>query len=818
MKVYKFGGSSVGNADRIKSVSRIITNSITPGESLAVVFSAFQGVTDSIIKISQLAEAGSLQYRELFEGLKEKHFETIKLLFESNREGIEEIVNSYFREFENLIYGVFILHELTEKTKDRLLSYGEILSCTIITKYLQQEGSNAEFLDARKIIKTNNQFNRAKVNFEVTNKLIADKLVDSGKIYVVTGFIASTKNDETTTLGRGGSDYTASIIGAAIDTEEIVIWTDVDGIMTADPGKVNEVRTIRAVTYEEAIELSYFGAKVIHPPTMLPALAKKIKIRIKNTFNPSFKGTVIIERESSVKFNLKGISSIDNITVLRVRGGGMRGIERTTARIFDVLAAADISVLLITQGSSGNSISIAIYPEQAILAKELLEDEFRLELLQKELEEVILLPEHSIIAIVGEDMIDTPGVSGKVFQALGKNGINIVATAQGSSQLNISVVIRKNQLVKALNVLHDSLGLSNEKILNLFMVGPGLVGSALLERFNDSEDVLKSENNIKIKLIALANSKNMLFNPKGIDHKNWKKELESGGVPVMKEEFLQTMYDMNLSNSIFIDCTASNYLVNSYPEILAKSISIVTPNKIANTLGLDFYKLLKTNALKHNVQFRYSTNVGAGLPYIEQISDRRKCGDKITRIEAVVSGSLSYIFNTFSNGDGFYDTVKKAQELGFTEPDPRDDLGGIDAARKLLILLREAGYNYEMEDIKIESLVPEPARDKGVSVEQFWSILKEHQSEINARRDITLKNGNKMCYIASYKNDQPTVRIEILEKSHPFFGLEGSENIISIYTNVYDDIPLVIRGNGAGAKVTSAGVFADIVRIANYLG
>lgn len=818
MKVFKFGGSSVGNAQRIKKVADIIIDSFVPGEGLSVVFSAMQGVTDSILKISSLAESGELKYKEEFEIIKKRHFDTVDELFEIKPAELYNELNNHFTEFDNLLYGIFILHELTDKTKDKLLSYGEILSNSIIAKYLEYKGAPGEFVNAVHIIKTNNQFNRAKVNFDLTNKLITEKLSDNNKIYVITGFISSTENGDITTLGRGGSDYTAAIIGAAVETDEIVIWTDVDGILTADPRRVNEVRTIKAVTYEEAIELSYFGAKVIHPPTMLPALSKKIKIRIKNTFNPDFKGTIIIERQASVRFTVKGISSIDNVSIIRVRGGGMRGIDRTTSRIFDTLGNADISILLITQGSSGNSISIAVYPEQAEEASRLLNNEFKYELLQKELEEVIVLNNHSLIAVVGEDMIDTPGVSGKVFQALGKNGINVIAIAQGSSQLNISVVIKQNQLVKALNVLHDGLELSNEKILNLFMIGPGLVGSALLEKIDATKEKLLNEKNVKIKLIGLANSKKMLFEPSGINCANWKDELFDKGIPVVKDEYLHTMYAMDLANTIFVDCTASPFMTDKYEDILSKSISVVTPNKIANTYDMNFYNSLRQTAAKHNVEFRYSTNVGAGLPFISVINDRKKSADKIISIEAVLSGSLSFIFNNFTADKGFYDVVNEARDLGYTEPDPRDDLAGTDAGRKLLILLREAGMSLELKNINIESLVPEEASKDKMDVGQYLEYLKSSQDKINKLRDEALNENKKLCYIASYRDSKAKVKIEKINSAHPFYNLTGSENVMSVYTETYSDLPVVIRGSGAGAKVTSAGVFSDIIRIANYLG
>ncbi len=819
MKVLKFGGSSVGNSERIDNVIKILDKYyLSKKEKIAVVFSAFQGVTDKLIEIGNIAYKRNSDFKPELQKLIKRHISVIRdLNSAANAKKIIKTVTPLFDDLSEMVHGIYLVRELSDRTMDYLVSFGERLSNTIISETMNNKGFATEYLDSSKLIKTDKNFGYAKVNFAKTNNNISEYFSKHKKTQIITGFIASTDENEISTLGRGGSDYTASIYGAALNASEIVIWTDVDGILTADPRKVRESFPLKAVTYEEAMEMSHFGAKVIHPPTMSPALKKKIKIRIKNTFNPDFPGTVILERESSIQFNMKGISSIDDISLIRVQGSGMVGVTGIASRMFGALARKNINIMLITQASSEHSICFVVLPKLGDDAKQAIQEEFKYEIREGQIGEVIVENDLSVIAVVGEDMKQTPGISGKVFQALGKNGINIHAIAQGSSELNISLVIPRSCLSKALNVLHDDLFVSQQQTLNIFMAGPGLVGSELLNLFNRQYEFIKKKYKTKIKVIGLANSKKMVFNDSGIEVKTWKKALTASKVKSDPAKFIETIAELNRPNSIFVDCTALPVYVPYYKQILNLPVSIVTPNKIANSGKQKDFTELKEISCKNNVQFRYGTNVGAALPIINTLRDLINNGDEIVRIEGVLSGTLSYIFNSLDDSKRFSDIVVKAKESGYTEPDPRDDLTGLDVARKLLILIRESTVDFEMSKIKVENLVPAKAR-KVKSVTDFIKILKSNDESFGKRLSKAADKGKKLCYIARYEKGKAKVGIEEIDMNHPFYNLSGTDNIVAFTTKNYSDKPLVIQGPGAGADYTAFGVFVDIMRISNYLG
>ena len=817
MKILKFGGSSVGSSEKIKNVIQIINSTIKKKIKIAVVFSAFQGITDELIKISKLASAGNNKYQELFENLEQRHISTAKNLISVKKQSnILANIKLNLNELEEVIHGVFLVKELSPRTLDFILSFGERLSAYIIANALHDRGIPTEYLDSRGLVKTDNSFSNAKVDFEQTTKQIKNYFRVHEKLQIITGFIGSTVNNETTTLGRGGSDYTAAIFGAALNVSEIQIWTDVDGVMTADPRKVKNAFSLPHITYEEAMELSHFGAKVIHPPTIQPAFSRKIPIVIKNTFNPGFAGTLITNKPNSHKFAIKGLSSIDNIALIRIQGSGMIGVSGIAQRIFSALAEVKINVILITQASSEHSLCIAVLPQYASLAKKSIEREFKFEIFENLVNEPIIEENVSIVAVVGENMRNYPGISGKVFQALGRNGINVVAIAQGSSELNISTVISRDHESKALNALHDSLFLSKEKSVNIFLVGTGLIGGTLLNQIDNQVNYLLKEFGLDFKIIGLANSRKMLIDHNGIDVKKWKDKLDVKGISTDLEKFIDNMRTLNLSNSVFIDCTASKIVVEKYPDIVSSNISIVTPNKIANSINYDFYQKLKQLALKHNVKFLYETNVGAGLPIIGTLKDLVSSGDEIQKIEGILSGTLSYIFNTFSKDKPFSEVVKLAKEKGYTEPDPREDLSGMDVARKLLILAREAGLMLELKDIKIEKILPEEV-EKAKSVHDFFTKLKKHDPDFERMREKAAVKGNLFRYIASLENGKAKISMQEVNTDHPFYFLSGIDNVIAFTTKYNQERPVVVKGPGAGAEVTASGVFADIIRAARYL-
>lgn len=816
MKILKFGGTSVGSAERIESVINIVSDSIKEHGRLAVVSSAFAKVTDTLIALSNSAIQRDDSYLEMFSELKQRHFDVAEtLIAEEKRSEANRHIETLLTELRELLHGLYLIKELTPRTYDYVVSFGERLSCFIIAEAMKCRGINAEFLDARPLIKTDANHGNAKVNFEITNWNIITQFQKSDAIYIVTGFIASTKQNITTTLGRGGSDYTASVLGAALNADEIEIWTDVNGVLTADPRKVKDAFPLEAITYEEAMELSHFGAKVIHPPTMLPAMNKKIPIRIRNTFRPDFKGTLIVENRELTDRSTKGIASIDKICLVTVKGIGMIQASGIVSRIFNALAQKKIDAILITQSSSDHSLCFAILPNQKDEAKEAIELELRLEIHAGEISEVTVEGGYSIIAVVGEEMKNVPGMAGKVFASLGKNGINIVAIAQGSSELNISLLIKNEYETKALNALHDNLFLSDQKTIPLFIVGTGLVGGALLDMINERFKYIQQEFKTYIKVVGLANSRKMIFKDQGIDVSDWRAELDNSEESFDFDKYIKRVKELNLAGSVFVDCTGSPKAIPYYMPVLHSSINIVTSSKLANTQSYEEYQAIRRAMQVHNAQFRYGTNVGAALPIINSLRDLMNNGDKIVKIEAVLSGTLSYIFNTLEPDNKFSDVVKNAKEKGFTEPDPREDLNGLDVARKLLILIRESGISYEMSDIKIESLLSDAA-EKVDTVDEFWNVLKESDYFFREKLHEAQKKGRKLMYIAKYEQGKAKIGLEEVDITHPFSSLTGTDNIVAFTTKNFYEKPLVLRGSGAGAKITASGVFTDILRISNY--
>ena len=817
MVVFKFGGTSIGNVERIKNVASILKDNLKKHKEIVVVLSAFGGVTDNLIKMSVSASKGDSDYELQFKKLEELHISVAKELLpvKYQTETLSH-VKLTLNELEDVLHGVFLVKEISSRSQDFIMSFGERLSTHIVTNYFNSIGINSEFIDSRKIIKTDESFGNAKVDFIATSDLIKQAFNSSKKLKVVTGFIGSTVNEETTTLGRGGSDYTAAILASVLKAKEIEIWTDVDGVLTTDPRKVKNAFPIKNLSYEEAMELSHFGAKVIYPPTMQPALSKGIPVRIKNTFNPKFEGTLIGSKGNGSKYLIKGISSIDNISLLGINGSGMVGVAGTSQRIFGALAAKNISVILITQASSEHSLCIAVLPAYALAAQKAIEQEFKYEIKEGLVNKPEVESSLSIIAVVGENMRRTPGISGKVFNSLGKNGINISAIAQGSSERNISVVIPRQDESKALNVLHDAFFLSSVKTANIFLVGPGKVGTTVLEKINEQENYLKKEYGLRLKIVGLANSKNMCFDANGINITGCKDKLLNSEQKTDLSAFVKEMVKLNLSNSIFVDCTASKEVAKTYGEILKSNISIVTPNKVANSSAYNKYVELKELALKHNVKFAYETNVGAGLPIIGTLKDLVSSGDKILKIEGILSGTLSYIFNSFDKNKKFSEIVLEAKQKGFTEPDPRDDLKGTDVARKLLILAREIGIPLEFKEMKVENIVPQKLMAIKTA-DEFLEKLKDYDSHFEKLRSDAEKKKRKLCYIAELNNNSAKVTLTEVGEDHPFYFLDGSDNILSVRTVNCGNRPIVIKGPGAGVEVTAAGVFADVIRISNYL-
>lgn len=812
MKVLKFGGSSVGSSGSIKQVVEIIRTSRADGPC-AVVLSAMQGTTDSLIEAGRSAERGDDGYIEILSNIGEHHAKTIKELFESEEHHeISDFVETTVKELENLCEGVRLIRELSSKTLDRILSFGEIVASRIVAAKLAAENINNEWKDSRLLIRTDSTHGFAAVDFAETNKRIIDFISSSSvDVHLFPGFISADSNGYTTTLGRGGSDYTAAIIAAAIDADVLEIWTDVSGMMTADPRFVRNVRQISHITYREAMELSHFGAKVIYPPTIQPVMAKGIPILVKNTFAPDDHGT-LIESESAAKSEMiRGITSIDKITVLSLEGSGMVGIPGFSKRLFDALSRASINVILITQSSSEHSICVAIEDKYASEAKQAVDREFEYEIAVGRIDPLGVENGFSILALVGDNMKEHTGVSGKMFTTLGNNGINIHAIAQGSSERNISAIISSKDVRKAVNTLHEEFFSDGNKQINVFIAGVGTVGSRLIGQLAAQHQHLSDELRLNVRVVGIANSKQALLADEGVDLAEYKDDLATAR-PMNINEFADSIIDQNLRNSVFVDVTASSDVVAVYDKLLEKSISVIACNKVAASSEYDKYSRLKDTAREFGTNFFFETNVGAGLPVINTLNDLLRSGDRVNRIEAVLSGTLNFVFNNYDGTRSFADVVRQAQDEGYTEPDPRLDLSGTDVARKILILAREAGHRTEMEDILNTAFLPESCM--AGSVDDFYAEMDKQEPHFRNLLEDAHAQGLTLKYIASFNDGKAAVGLQSIGPDHNFANLSGKDNAVLFYTNRYSEQPLVIKGAGAGADVTAAGVFADIIRAA----
>jgi len=812
MQVLKFGGSSVSNAENINKMVAIIKN-IKDKDKTIVVVSALGGTTDALINSVVTASNGDDNYKEKLKEIEHRHLEAVKdLIPVAQQSSVLSMVKKICNEMEDICNGVFLLQELSSRTRDRMMSFGELLSSQIISAKLRSVGAENEWIDARRLIVTNSNFEHAVVDFEITNKKIADYFATStSSLFMIPGFVAADTNGITTTLGRGGSDYTASVFAAALNASILEIWTDVSGMMTADPRLVGTAKIIPQVSYKEAMELSHFGAKVVYPPTIQPVMKKNIPVWVKSTFSPGDYGTLI--ENSSVKNagSVSGISSINKIALLSLEGSGMAGIPGFSKRLFETLANEQINVILITQSSSEHSICVGIEDGYADAAKAAVDTAFNYEIETGKVEPLIVEKGLAIVAVVGDKMKSHPGTSGKMFSALGKNGINVRAISQGSSERNISAVIAAQDVKKAVNVLHEEFFETTYKQVNLFLTGVGNVGSKLIAQLQQQHDYLEENLRLYIRVVGMANSKKMLFNDKGIDLNSWP-ELLKNGEEMNLENFVRTIQTKNFRNSIFADVTASEQVAEIYESILEKSISIVACNKIAASSPYVFYQNLKNLAREKNVHFLFETNVGAGLPVIGTLNDLLLSGDKITKIEAVLSGTLNFVFNNYNGKKSFAQVVKQAQEEGFTEPDPRLDLSGKDVMRKIMILARESGENLEMDDITNHTFMPESCMTG--SVQDFYAAMEKEEDHFKSIYEEAKKAGKKLKFVAKYENEKAQVGLQQIDPEHDFYHLYGKDNVVLFYTKRYIDQPLVIKGAGAGAEVTASGVFADIIRAA----
>lgn len=810
MKVLKFGGTSVGSVESILSLKAIVEKEAQE-QPIIVVVSALGGITDKLIATSVLAQKGDEAWKDEFQTMVERHHKMIDTIITDprKREQLFNIVDSLFEQLRSIYFGVYLIHDLSKKTQDAIVSYGERLSSNIVATLVQ----GAKWYDSREFIKTVRKNHKNTLDSELTNRLVRRTFSDLQRISLVPGFISKDRDtDEITNLGRGGSDYTAAIIAAALDADILEIWTDVDGFMTADPRVIKTAYTIKELSYIEAMELCNFGAKVVYPPTIYPVCVKNIPIRVKNTFNPDSEGSIIKQKVANNDKPIKGISSINGTTLITVAGLSMVGVIGVNRRIFTALADNGISVFMVSQASSENSTSIGVRDQDAAEAVEVLNSEFA-----KEIETGAMFPMHAesglaTIAVVGENMKHVPGIAGKLFGTLGRAGISMIACAQGASQTNISFVVKSEHLRKALNAIHDSFFLSEYKVLNLFVCGVGTVGGQLLEQIHDQYEELKRTKRLKLNVVGIATSKKALFNRDGIDLANYR-ELLADAPESNDKKLRDAIIEMNCFNSVFVDCTASKDVAEIYQPLLEHNISVIAANKIAASSSYEKYALLKETALARGVFFRYETNVGAGLPIIGTINDLRNSGDVILKIEAVLSGTLNFIFNELSADVTMSEAVRRAKEQGYSEPDPRIDLSGKDVIRKLVILAREAGYKVEKTDVEKHLFIPDEFFEG--SIEEFWKNLPQLDADFEARRKQLDAEGKRWRFVATFDHGKLSVALKEVDSTHPFYNLQGSNNIVALTTERYREYPMLIQGYGAGASVTAAGVFANIMSIAN---
>ena len=810
MKVLKFGGTSVGSVESILSLKAIVEKEAQK-QPIIVVVSALGGITDKLIATSLLAQKGDEAWKDEFQAMVERHHKMIDTIITDprKREQLFNIVDSLFEQLRSIYFGVYLIHDLSKKTQDAIVSYGERLSSNIVATLVQ----GAKWYDSREFIKTVRKNHKNTLDSELTNRLVRRTFSDLQRISLVPGFISKDRDtDEITNLGRGGSDYTAAIIAAALDAEILEIWTDVDGFMTADPRVIKTAYTIKELSYIEAMELCNFGAKVVYPPTIYPVCVKNIPIRVKNTFNPDGEGSIIKQKVANNDKPIKGISSINGTTLITVAGLSMVGVIGVNRRIFTALADNGISVFMVSQASSENSTSIGVRDQDAAEAVEVLNGEFA-----KEIETGAMYPMHAenglaTIAVVGENMKNTPGIAGKLFGTLGRAGISMIACAQGAPQTNISFVVKSEHLRKALNAIHDSFFLSEYKVLNLFVCGVGTVGGQLLEQIHNQYEELKRTKRLKLNVVGIATSKKALFNSDGIDLANYR-ELLADANESNESKLRDAIIEMNCFNSVFVDCTASKEVAEIYQPLLEHNISVIAANKIAASSSYEKYARLKETALARGVFFRYETNVGAGLPIIGTINDLRNSGDVILKIEAVLSGTLNFIFNELSADVTLSEAVRRAKEQGYSEPDPRIDLSGKDVIRKLVILAREAGYKVEKTDVEAHLFIPDEFFEG--NIEEFWKNLPKLDADFEARRKQLDAEGKRWRFVATFDHGKLSVALKEVDRTHPFYNLQGSNNIVALTTERYREYPMLIQGYGAGASVTAAGVFANIMSIAN---
>ena len=809
MKVMKFGGTSVGSVESILRVKRIVE---AQQEPVIVVVSALGGITDKLIQTSRMAASGDAAYENEFREIVSRHVEMVKRVFAEfdAQMTVQRQVGELLNELKDIFQGIYLIKDLSQKTSDTIVSYGERLSSLIAAQL-----TGAQWFDSRLFIKTEKKYSKHVLDTDLTNQLVRETFRDLPRLSLVPGFIATDKTTgEVTNLGRGGSDYTAAIIAAALDADSLEIWTDVDGFMTADPRVISTAYTINELSYVEATELCNFGAKVVYPPTIYPVCHKNISILIKNTFNPEGGGTVIKREVSDPQSKaIKGISSINDTSLITVQGLGMVGVIGVNYRIFKALAKNGISVFLVSQASSENSTSIGVRNADADLACEVLTTEFAKEIEMGEISPIQAEKNLATVAIVGENMKHTPGIAGKLFGTLGRNGINVIACAQGASETNISFVVDSKSLRKSLNVIHDSFFLSEYQVLNLFICGVGTVGGSLIEQIHSQRQKLMQENGLQLNVVGIADASHSLFCREGIDLANFREELQQKGQPSNTEILRDGIIAMNIFNSVFVDCTASADVASIYKELLLHNVSVVAANKIAASSAYDNYRELKQIARQRGVKYLFETNVGAGLPIINTINDLIHSGDKILKIEAVLSGTLNYIFNKLSAEVPFSKAIRMAQIERYSEPDPRIDLSGKDVIRKLVILAREAGYRLEQEDVEKHLFVPDDFFEG--TLDDFWQKVPTLDDQFELRRRILEEEGKHWRFVARLEDGKASVGLMEVGRDHPFYGLEGSNNIILLTTERYHDYPMMIQGYGAGAGVTAAGVFADIMSIAN---